>query len=696
MFNGQNYGRLCGIISKFTTNRIKCRFFNIQSDKSQLIKKVSSNRKQWEQLRKESRDDTSDFDNISFEKTIAHSGFGKSQNSKSKHGFKYLGLLQTVTNSTSDEKLFSLLADISKFIDEFTPYELIDIGYFLTRINRPGCSQVVEPILHRFFSMPERFSCLNGVYFHRLLRTMFIFQDVTYRVWVYEIAQLVSAKHAHLLMRDVQLVIDDLSLFYDAAAQGALNQLEDSVLSRVHELELYRLPLLIHALGRCGYNSINVAKAVHRVYTSYKGHKDYYSSHLIGLLLKGYASFHFNPGTEFLDDVWSNVKDNLKNVEFKYLSWIGESFLKLRYFPNISVILDELISKHSILSHLEFTDFISDCWSIQTHILSLEFKNYIVPGSVWQNSSYSDEGFSEMNPNSLSQENNSKETVDKLYGYYKRLITLINSEMPGKIYESTPPYRSTQFELMTRLLDIYPNPRDFRIILPLRKYDAIYPVLSLPKSLDTTAKGDISYLFTQMDHFHSSNFFGPNSNHEQTQLEYNTIKSVDPPISNVSGSSSGLKELNPILKQYIHSVFFRTPALAPRGLRLLIQGLARIHFEQREESEIDRDLIPNMKVKYHKRPLSRSIVREVYRKLACFNNDDLIVSLFGMIVLNMFEFQLSKQLLSELIRIWVHQKNQNFLLDEQLEMVSLFFLTLEKNNPSVYSSLDVESIKKLC
>lgn len=85
---------------------------------------------------------------------------------------------------------------------------------------------------------------------------MFIFQDVTYRVWVYEIAQLVSSKHDHLIMRDMQLVIDDLSLFYDAAAQGALNQLEDSVLSRVHELELYRLPLLIHALGII--NSITV------------------------------------------------------------------------------------------------------------------------------------------------------------------------------------------------------------------------------------------------------------------------------------------------------------------------------------------------------------------------------------------------------------------------------------------------------
>eukprot|EP00375_Theileria_parva_P002191 XP_764868.1 hypothetical protein [Theileria parva strain Muguga] len=679
MFNGQNYRRLYGIILNLNTNRIKSRFFNIQSDKSQLIKKVSSNRKQWEQLRKESRDDTSEYDNISYEKTIAHSGFGKSQSSKSKHGLKYLGMLQSVSKSTSDEKLFNILADISKFIDEFSPYELIDIG---------------------------------------LLRTMFIFQDVTYRVWVYEIAQLVSSKHDHLIMRDMQLVIDDLSLFYDAAAQGALNQLEDSVLSRVHELELYRLPLLIHALvytynihciytkvyncnetyenlGRCGYNSINVPKEVHRVYLSYKGHKDYYSSHLIGLLLKGYASFRFNPGTEFLDDVWSNIKDKLKNTEFKYLSWIGESFLKLRYFPSISVILDELISKHSILSHLEFTDFISNCWSIQSHILSLEFKNYIVPGSVWQDLSYSDDGFSEMNPNSLSLENNPKETVDNLYRYYKRLISLITTEMPGKIYESTPPYRSTQFELMTRLIDIYPNPRDFRILLPLRKYDSIYPVLSFPNSLNTANKGDISYLFTQMDHLNSSNFFGPNSNFEQSQLHDKNINPVYSEMSNASSGSSGLKELNPILKQYIHSVFFRTPALAPRGLRLLIQGLARIHFEQREESDIDKDLIPNMKIKYYKRPLSRTIVREVYRKLACFNNDDLIVSLFCMIVLNMFEFQLSKQLLSEAIRIWTHQKSQNSILEEQLEMISLFFLTLEKNNPSAYSALDMESIEKI-
>lgn len=83
----------------------------------------------------------------------------------------------------------------------------------------------------------------------RLLRTMFIYQDVTYRVWVYEVAQIVGIKHKHLLMRDVQLIIDDLSLFYDAAAQSVLTNFEDIIIKRAHELEISRLPLVIHALG---------------------------------------------------------------------------------------------------------------------------------------------------------------------------------------------------------------------------------------------------------------------------------------------------------------------------------------------------------------------------------------------------------------------------------------------------------------
>lgn len=78
---------------------------------------------------------------------------------------------------------------------------------------------------------------------------MFIFQDVTYRVWIYDVAKIVGNKHHHLLMRDLQLIIDDLSLFYDAAAQGVLGQFENAVIERAKELELHRLPLVVHALG---------------------------------------------------------------------------------------------------------------------------------------------------------------------------------------------------------------------------------------------------------------------------------------------------------------------------------------------------------------------------------------------------------------------------------------------------------------
>ncbi|UKK02183.2 hypothetical protein MACK_001538 [Theileria orientalis] len=702
MFLKSKYSKLSELIFALNFRRFPLRFFTTQRDNLQLIKKVSVNRTEWEKLRTESQEDSTHYYNIESEAALAHTGFGKSLTSKSKFGLKYLGMLQRVSQSTSQEKFNSLLEEISTYIDEFTPCELIDISYFLTRINRIGSSQVVEPILHRFFSLPERFSCLNGVYFHRLLRTMFIYQDVTYRLWVYEIAQMLSYKHDHLLMRDIQLIVDDLSLFYDAAAQSSLQMLEDTVISRVNELDMYRLPLLLHALGRCGYNSINVAKVVHNVYVGFKGHQYYYSPHLIGLVLKGYVSFHFHPGTEFLDDIWENIKHTIKKIEFKYLSWISESFLRLRYFPNIKEFFDELIPKRNLLSYLEFTDFISSCWSIQSHILSLEFKPYLVPGSIWQDVDHTQSGEEKgARSSTLSQENNSKEVLDTLCEYYDKIFSLVMNEVPSKVYDCTPPYRVTQFEVLTRLLHMYPNPRDFRIVMPLRKYDMAYPVLKFPNVVDQLRPGDIEYMYVTMDYLGSSNFFGEKRERgarpDTSSVESMALNTAEEPLrSLVRGErAKELKPLHPLLKNYIHSFFFRTPALAPRGLRLLIQGLVRIHFEQREEGNIDKDLLPSMRLGEVQRPFSCAIVREMYRKLACFNNDDLIVSLFGMIALKMFDIELARELMNQAIQMWTHQNTEKILRRDQKELLSLFFKTLGRSYPSIYSSLDTEAIAKL-
>lgn len=78
---------------------------------------------------------------------------------------------------------------------------------------------------------------------------MFIFQDAVYREWIYEIADLVGSRHSHLLMRDLQLIIDDLSLFYDANAQHVLSNFEQSIVARAAEIELFRIPFFIHSLG---------------------------------------------------------------------------------------------------------------------------------------------------------------------------------------------------------------------------------------------------------------------------------------------------------------------------------------------------------------------------------------------------------------------------------------------------------------
>nr|PVC51150.1 hypothetical protein MACL_00001815 [Theileria orientalis] len=713
MFLKSNYLKLSELIVSLNFKRFPLRFFTTQRDNLQLIKKVSVNRTEWEKLRTESQEDSTHYYDIESEAALAHSGFGKPLTSKSKYGLKYLGMLQRVSQSTSQEKFNNLLEEISTYIDEFTPCELIDISYFLTRINRLGSSQVVEPILHRFFSLPERLSCLNGVYFHRLLRTMFIYQDVTYRLWVYEIAQMLSYKHDHLLMRDIQLIVDDLSLFYDAAAQSSLQTLEDTVISRVNELDMYRLPLLIHALGkkgeeirkcsgRCGYNSINVAKVVHKVYVGFKGHQYYYSPHLIGLLLKGYVSFHFHPGTEFLDDIWENIKHTIKKIEFKYLSWISESLLRLRYFQNIKEFFDELIPKRNLLSYLEYTDFMYSCWSIQSHILSLEFRPYVVPGSIWQDVDHAQSGEDRgVRSSTLSQESNSKDVIDTLCEYYDKIFALVMNEVPAKVYDCTPPYRVTQFEVLTRLLHVYPTPRDFRIEMPLRKFDMAYPVLKFPNVVDQWRPGDIEYVYTTMDYLESSRFFGERAEggarQDTSSVEAMALSAAEEPLrSLVRGERAGeLRPLHPLLKNYIHSFFFRTPALAPRGLRLLIQGLVRIHFEQREEGTVDRDLLPTIKLGEAERPFSCAIVREMYRKLACFNNDDLIVSLFGMIALRMFDIELARELMSQAIQMWTHQNAEKVLRADQKEMMSLFFKTLARSYPSIYSTLDTEAIGKL-
>ncbi|KAK2194963.1 uncharacterized protein BdWA1_003555 [Babesia duncani] len=711
--------RVGGIYSKFSRCFGSCA--NVP-----LVKSSSKIREEWERNKSESdKDNAVTLETPYGIKSNAHgvhTVFGKSQPMKSKVGLKFISQLQGISKSTSTAELYKIFASISERIDDFAPYELIDIGYFMTRINKVGCSEVVEPILHRFFSMPERYSCLNGIYIHRLLRTMFIFQDVTYRVWIYDIARIVGIKHQHLLMRDLQLIIDDLSLFYDAAAQGALLQFESSIVERSDQLEIYRLPLVVHALGRCGYNSVQVARAIHESYLKKRNNPDYYSPQLIGLLLKGYASFHFHPGRKFLYDIWENIKNHLVVAEFKYISWIGESFLKLRYVDHVPNILQELMMKHHLLSHLEFTDFITNCCSIQSHILELEFQNFINPDSLWHSRKHwyeNDDPITHegnLNPaaneklNPIDKELNAncgnKEGIDNyeldgtkeknstegLYLLYKQLFNLVLQEMPNKIYESTPPYRATQFELLTRLLDLYPTPRDFREALPLKKYDIAFPLLDcILDYQNSSGKTTLNDVFVTNSHFMASKYFGCNSN--GAEFDNGEVKPIHDVIlvqeSIAKSQNVKLEPLHDIFKQYLHSVFFRTPALAPRGLRIMIQGLVRVHFEQREDCVLDPDLLPRMKIE-EKRPLSRAIIREVYRKLACYNTDDLIVSLYGMVILKVFHLDLAETLILQLTEMWLHHKKENQICGGQLELIKGFYSLLESEHPNLYEKVKVK------
>ncbi|GFE54755.1 hypothetical protein BaOVIS_021590 [Babesia ovis] len=709
------------------------------TDTLPLVKPAPVTRSDWEKQRRKDEESSTSLDKIDPDTWRGmmrnQKGFGRPYTHKTKIGTNFISRLQNVTDSTPRDEVIQLLTEITCHINELNEYELVDIGYYLTRVNRPECSTVVEPMLHRFFSLPERHSCLNGVYIHRLLRTMFIYQDVTYRVWVYEIAQIVGIKHRHLLMRDLQLVIDDLSLFYDAAAQSALNKFEDIIIKRAHELEISRLPLVIHALGRSGYNTIEVAKVIHRVYLQKRGHPDFYKCHLIGLLLKGYTNFRFHPGRAFLDEAWEHMKEGIKTAEFKYISWLGESFLRLRYVEHAPRVLDELLNKVQLLSHLEYTDFISGCWSIQSHILSQEFQRYIVPGSEWQ--------LTDQNDISTIPGN-----THQLYVYYKKLLRAVMSNLTTKIYESTPPYRATQFELLTRLLVIYPNPRDFREILPLRKFDPVYPKVNF--NGDIPKLGTIDYLFQEHTHLQASRFFGDGhtldtilndtgevdsvvnmevvpldhtmeplctkvdssmnygNGHNQTQSidvntnqnndYYSTHNTRDKQMRSVA-TNQELTPLPAILKQYLHAMFFRTPALAPRGIRILLQGLVRIHFERREDCIMEPDILPPMKTAYYSRPLSRAIIREVYRKLACYNVDDLIVSLYCMFPLRMFELELAPLMVGQLTEMWAHQLEDGMVHPDQRRLIRVFYETLSHNIPELYNGLDhnnLDTILRYC
>ncbi|GBE61466.1 hypothetical protein, conserved [Babesia ovata] len=690
--------------TKLVYRREGYREFATETATVPLVRATPVSRSDWERNRRNTEESYSHTDDLEAEsrRVISrnHKGFGRPHTHKTKIGTTFIAKLQNVSSNTPKEELRSLLMNISQHIDELNEYELVDIGYYLTRVNSEDCASVVEPILHRFFSLPERHSCLNGVYIHRLLRTMFIYQDVTYRVWVYEVAQIVGTKHRHLLMRDVQLVIDDLSLFYDAAAQGSLKKFEDVILRRAHELEIGRLPLVIHALGRSGYNTIEVARAIHNVYMRKKGHPDFYLCHLIGLLLKGYTTFHFHPGKAFLDDAWEHLKDGIKTAEFKYISWLAESFLKLRYVEHAPAVLDELLEKQHLLSHLEFTDFISGCWSIQSYILSEEFRKYVIPGSEWQLASHEGE--------ESPADETTAGTVHTLYTYYKKLLRAIMDGMSSKIYNSTPPYRATQFELLTRLLVIYPNPRDFRTILPLRKFDSVYPIMQLP-SEEEPPVGSVDFIFRNHAHLQASRFFGDGhtlndaleTSVESCQDRNDSTIQMDNANESLSeklrcgNREPDLQPLPGLLKQYLHSLFFRTPALAPRGIRILMQGLVRIHFEKREDCVLEPDLLPPMKTAFHSRPFSRAIIREVYRKLACYNTDDLLVTLYCMFPLRMFELDLAPTLLSQLTGMWVHQLRDDGLTPDQTRLIRLFYNTLKVNAVELYKGLDKNHLETI-
>lgn len=372
---------------------------------------------------------------------------------------------------------------------------------------------------------------------------------------------------------------------------------------------------------------------------------DYYRYESLGLILKGYGNFKFHPGTKFLKKIGHSINEALDTVDFKYLSWSAEGLLRMRHFSPAYTILDEIIANVNNLSHLELTDLEANLWHIQSFLISTRLKQHILPGCIWQENAHT-----RIDGSLIEVEiDYSDENMVKLYEYYQKIMQIIKDKLTEHIYECTPPYRASQFELLTRILDFCPYPRDFRINLPLSKYDMTYPILN------DNVTGEPVEIFT-VYHFNTGTV---------ELLASNKLTDLNP-------NTNIIPDLSPLplqLKTYLHALVFRTPALAPRGLRLFLHGLVRIRFEERESSVIDKELIPELKSQYHTRPLSKALIREFRRKLISFNPDDLIVSIFCAGQLKLFVLDL--QLLNEIEKHIEWLATEKRLNDQQFRFAKM-------------------------
>ncbi|GAW83237.1 hypothetical protein, conserved [Plasmodium gonderi] len=301
-------------------------------------------------------------------------GFMKPAFKLNRKAQKYIVNVQWLKSNNTKE-LEKLCNNIRKDANSFNSYEIIDLIYYLSKHSNKNVYLTIEPLLFHFFLKFNTSINLNGVSIHRLLRVLTEYQDLVYREWIYSIAKIISRKHAHISMRDIQLILDDLALFYDFQIHCQIIPFYNTIIKRIHELEIKRLPFLIHVIGRIGCNNQNLINTLVTTLKKYILKNDLYRSDFSGLLLRGLANLKVLPEKNILYQLYKPVKENIYYTNIKYISWCADGFSRLNFFSPLPLLVNQMLQLKEKITQLELNDFVSILNCIQAYILIKQYNS---------------------------------------------------------------------------------------------------------------------------------------------------------------------------------------------------------------------------------------------------------------------------------------------------------------------------------
>ncbi|CRG97417.1 conserved Plasmodium protein, unknown function [Plasmodium gallinaceum] len=326
-------------------------------------------------------------------------GFTKPTFKLNRKAQKYIVNVQWL-KSSDKKKLEKLCKNIIKDANSFNSYEIIDLIYYLSKHSYKNIYLTIEPLLFHFFLKYNTSVNLNGISLHRLLRVLTEYQDLVYREWIYSIAKIISKKHAHISMRDIQLILDDLALFYDFQIQCQIIPFYKTIINRINELEIKRLPFLIHVIGRIGCNNNDLLNILFNTLRKNICKNELYRSDFSGLMLRGLANLKILPDKNILYQLYKPVRDNINYTNIKYISWCADGFSRLNYFFPLPLLVNQILKMKDKISHLELNDFSSILNCIQAYILIKLYNNHSVNSNMSKGKSFTLS--SKNNKNSLS------------------------------------------------------------------------------------------------------------------------------------------------------------------------------------------------------------------------------------------------------------------------------------------------------